>query len=75
MKNSIKFYRRQDFDLKSFFINGAIYIAHKSLLSKKKIFNFFNHSFYKMPKNRSLEINDISEAKIVESILKNKGHR
>ena len=74
MKNSKKFYRRQDFDLKSFFINGAIYIVHKSLLSKKKIFNFLNHSFYKMPKNRSLEINDISEAKIVESILKNRGH-
>ena len=52
----------------------AQYILYINLYYQKKIFNFLNHSFYKMPKNRSLEINDISEAKIVESILKNRGH-
>ena len=36
LKKSKNYYRRQDFDLKSFFINGAIYIAHKDLIKKKK---------------------------------------
>ena len=35
-KKSKNFYRRQDFDIKTFFINGAIYIIHKDLIKKKE---------------------------------------
>lgn len=70
LKKAKNFTRRQDFDLKSYFINGAIYIIHRNLIKKKKISNFYNHSFLLMPKNRSIEINDLEEAKIVESIIK-----
>tara|TARA_B100000886_G_C20421800_1_gene491975 strand:- start:1368 stop:2057 length:690 start_codon:yes stop_codon:yes gene_type:complete len=72
LEKSKKFFRRQDFDLISYFINGAIYIIHKNLIKKKKIYDNKNHSFYLMPKTRSLEINDLHEAKIIESIIKNK---
>ena len=65
-----KIFRRQDFDIKTHFINGAIYIASKKLISQKKIFTNSNHSFYEMPKNKSLEINDREEAYIIDSILK-----
>ena len=66
-----QYYRRQDFDIKSFFINGAIYIIHKDIIKKRKNYYNNNHGYYKMPKHRSVEINDLEEAKIVESIIKN----
>ena len=63
------FYRRQDFNLKTFFINGAIYIVSKKhLLKSKKIYSN-NHSFYKMPKNRSLDINDCEDIELAKKIL------
>ena len=65
------FYRRQDFDINSFFINGAIFIIHRNLIRKSKNYDKNNHGYYKMPKHRSIEINDLEEAKIVQSILKN----
>ena len=71
LKNSKKFYRRQDFNINSYFINGAIYVIHKDLVKRKKIFDTKNHKFLVMPKERSLEINDLNELKIVESIIKN----
>ena len=71
LKKSQNFYRRQDFDIESFFINGAIYIVHIDLIKKNKIFDKKNHGFLNMPKSRSLEINDLEETKIVKSILKN----
>jgi len=74
LNKSKKYFRRQDFDLKSFFINGAIYIIHKSLLKENKTYNFTSHRFYKMPKIRSIEINDIEEVKIVESIIKGRNY-
>ena len=66
------FYRRQDFDFKSFFINGAVYITHRDLILRKKIYEQKNHGFLVMPKNRSIDINDLQEAQIAESIIKNK---
>ena len=72
LKKSKNFFRRQDFDFKSYFINGAIYIIHRKLIKKKKIYNNLNHSFYIMPKSRSLEINDLDEAWISEQIIKAK---
>ena len=41
IQNAKNFYRRQDFNLKTFFINGAIYIVSKKhLLKSKKISTF-----------------------------------
>ena len=70
LNKSKKFYRRQDFDIETYFINGAIYISNRKLIKIKKTFNNTKHSFYSMPKNRSLEINDKEEAYIIDSILK-----
>tara|TARA_Y100000591_G_C21630754_1_gene592650 strand:- start:43 stop:717 length:675 start_codon:yes stop_codon:yes gene_type:complete len=64
-----KFYRRQDFDFKSFFINGAIYAIHKNILKKKKLIGS-KHILYKMPKIRSFDINDFEDIRIIEKILK-----
>ncbi len=72
LKKSKNFFRRQDFDINSFFINGSIYVISKQLIKEKKIYSKINHKFYIMPKSRSLEINDLEEVKIIESILKNK---
>ena len=71
LKKSKNFYRRQDFDIDSFFINGAIYIMHIDLIKKNKVLDIKNHGFLKMSKSRSLEINDLEEVKIVKSVLKN----
>ncbi len=65
------YYRRQDFDLESFFINGAIYITHRELIAKKKLYEKKNHGFLIMPKIRSIDVNDLEEAKIAESVIKN----
>lgn len=70
LKKSKNFYRRQDFDIKSYFINGAIYIIHRDLIKKRKTYDKNNHSLLYMPKSRSLEINDIEDIKIIEPILK-----
>lgn len=70
LSKSKNFYRRQDFDIKSYFINGSIYIIHRDLIIKKKTFDKKNNAFLYMPKSRSLEINDIEDIKIIEPILK-----
>ncbi len=70
LSKSKKFYRRQDFDIETYFLNGAIYVSSNKLISQKKTFTNSNHSFYKMPKSKSLEINDKDEAFIIDCILK-----
>lgn len=70
LKNAKNYTRRQDFDFNSYFINGAIYIIHRDLVKNNKISNVDNHSLYLMPKNKSLEINDMEEVKIIESIIR-----
>ena len=72
LNKSKKFYRRQDFDIKTYFINGAIYISSKKLIQQKKTFTNSNHSLYIMPKRKSLEINDRDEAYIIDCILNRK---
>ena len=72
LSKSKSYYRRQDFDFKSYFINGAIYIIHRELVIKKKIYDNKNHGFFIMPKYRSIDINDVNEIKIVEPLLKKK---
>ena len=39
LNKSKKFHRRQDFDIKTFFINGAIYISNRKLIQIKKPIN------------------------------------
>jgi CMP-N-acetylneuraminic acid synthetase len=70
LSKSRLYYRRQDFDFESFFMNGAIYIIHRELVIKKKIYDNISHSFFYMPKYKSLEINDLDELKIVEALIK-----
>ena len=70
LAKSKKFYRRQDFDIKTYFINGSIYVSSNKLIRQKKTFSYTNHCFYQMPKNKSLEINDKDEAYIIDCILK-----
>jgi len=64
------YYRRQDFDLNSYFINGAIYIVNVNLILKNKMHDKFKHGFYKMPKIRSFDINDKEEIEITKKILR-----
>jgi len=64
-----KFYRRQDFDINSFFINGAIYIVSTRYLNFKKNLISNKHGVYIMPKIRSLDINDLQDLEIAEKIL------
>ena len=70
IKKRKKIFRRQDFDINSHFINGAIYIFKKELILKKKIFSENNHGFYLMPKIRSIDVNDLEDIEIVKNILK-----
>lgn len=63
--------RRQEFEINSYFENGAIYIAHNSLLSKKKLYSKHDHYNYVMPKIKSFDINDKEDLKICNAILKN----
>jgi len=69
LPKSKKYYRRQDFDFKSYFINGSIYIIHRKLIMKKKIYDKNNHGLFLMPKHRSIDINDLEEIKLVKSLL------
>ena len=69
MPEAKKYYRRQDFDFNSFFINGAIYAIHKKILEKKKLIGN-KHIAYKMPKIRSFDIDDYEDIEIIKKILK-----
>tara|TARA_B100001175_G_C19410756_1_gene590992 strand:- start:368 stop:1042 length:675 start_codon:yes stop_codon:yes gene_type:complete len=69
LKKSKKFYRRQDFDINSYFINGAIYIIERNYLLKyKKIISNLNY-YIKMNKSRSLDVNDLNDLYIAKKLL------
>ena len=70
LSKSKLYYRRQDYDFDSYFINGAIFIIHRELISKKKTYDNRKHGFYLMPKYRSIDINELDEVKIIEPLLK-----
>ena len=72
LSKSKLYYRRQDFDFESYFINGAIYIIHRKLVIQKRIYDKKNHGFCVMPKQRSIDINDLSDIKIVRGLLNKK---
>jgi|TARA_B110000259_G_C13915183_1_gene362529 CMP-N,N'-diacetyllegionaminic acid synthase len=64
-----KFYRRQDFDINSYFINGAIYIIDVQYLKKNKKLISNHHGLYYMSKINSLDINDLEDFKIAEKLI------
>ena len=61
--------RRQDYNLRPFYINGAIYILHKSLLNGKKV-NMKNLNYFVMPKQRSIDIDDYEDVEIAKALLR-----
>ena len=61
--------RRQEFDKDSYFINGSLYIYHKSLLEKKTKFKH-KEGYYIMKKINSFDVDDYEDLKIVRKILK-----
>ncbi len=69
-KKRKKFFRRQDFNVNSFFHNGAIFIISKKLILKKKMYNENNHGFYIMPKMRSFDIDEHEDIKIIKKLLR-----
>ena len=69
LKKSKKFYRRQDFDINSYFINGAIYIININKLKKFKSIVTNNHGLYVMRKFNSFDINDFEDFKIAKKLI------
>ena len=69
LKKSKKFYRRQDFDINSYFINGAIYIIERNYLLKYKKIISNLHNYYKMKKSKSLDINDFDDLDMAKKLL------
>jgi CMP-N-acetylneuraminic acid synthetase len=69
LKSQTRHYRRQDFDLKSYFVNGAIYITSKELIKKNKIIDYLNSDFILMDKMNSLDLNDYSELNLIKRLL------
>jgi CMP-N,N'-diacetyllegionaminic acid synthase len=67
---SKKFYRRQDFDIKAFFITGAIYIISKASILRYKQIITNNHVNFLMKKLKSLDINDHEDIEIAKYLLK-----
>lgn len=66
-----KFFRRQDFDKETYFINGAIYISHVNLIEKeKKIYSFNSLSCSMMSKKNSIDLNDKDELATLRKILR-----
>jgi CMP-N-acetylneuraminic acid synthetase len=61
--------RRQDFDKDSYFINGSLYIYHKSILEEKKPTKH-KEGYYIMKKINSFDIDDLEDLEIVKKILK-----
>ena len=55
---SKKFFRRQDFDINSYFINGAIYMVDLKFFKKKKKIISDKHGIFIMKKINSIDIDD-----------------
>jgi CMP-N,N'-diacetyllegionaminic acid synthase len=70
IKKRKKFFRRQDFDVNSYFHNGAIFIMKKNLINKNKIYNTSNHGFYIMPKARSVELDEKEDIDVIKKLLR-----
>ena len=66
-----KLFRRQDFNDNYYFINGAIYMLNTSFFLKNKSFLIDGESIlYKMPRHRSIDVDDHLDFEIVKCIQK-----
>ncbi|MEV9526251.1 acylneuraminate cytidylyltransferase family protein [Aliarcobacter butzleri] len=81
-KNYISGYENQDMkvlrrqEIKDvYFFEGTIYISKTEVLLNKKTFYHDNTIGYVVPKYKSLEIDDIDDFIMVESIMKYKGYK
>ena len=54
---------------KSYFINGAIYIFNRKLLKYKKMISDKKHTTFKMPKIRSIDIDDYQDLDIAKKLI------
>lgn len=74
----IKFYlknlrpkRRQDYNHKSYFINGAIYGVSLKNLEKNKFLDYKDTTYYIMDKINSFDLNDHEDLRILKKMMKN----
>ena len=63
------FYRRQDFDINSHFINGAIYMIDVKYLKNKKNLISKKHGIYKMKKINSIDIDDEEDLSMASKLI------
>lgn len=68
MEHDYKDFRRQDLP-PVYVVNGAIYICRKTALIKNRSFSPNNTLGYLMPKSRSVDIDDITDFELAESIM------
>ena len=62
--------RRQDYKKKFYYINGAIYITTLNFFNKEKVFiKKSSTSFYEMPLERSVDIDNYDDLEKVEYYL------
>ena len=59
---------RQSYN-ESYFINGAIYILKKKNLDERKLISTNKTSIYIMPKDRSIDLDDVEDLKILKKII------
>ncbi len=63
--------RRQDYSEKFYYINGAIYLVNVDFFKKNRVFiQEKNTDFYIMPHERGIDIDDYSDLRQAEFILK-----
>lgn len=67
-ENENSYTRRQDFDT-LYQLNGAIYIARKDIIQQYDTLIGLNNYAYIMPKERSIDIDDIYDFKFAEVLL------
>lgn len=75
-KNKINFFmnnkdivRRQDFQNKSYFVNGAIFIISRKNLEKKLYINYKETDYFFMDKINSIDLNDTQDLEFLKKIL------
>jgi N-acylneuraminate cytidylyltransferase/CMP-N,N'-diacetyllegionaminic acid synthase len=73
-KNNSVYLRRQDVD-QIYFYEGTIYVSRVDTLLKEKTFYQDETIGYLVPKWKSLEIDDIEDFIMVESMMKFKGYK
>lgn len=71
MRHKFKDYRRQDLPV-VYIVNGAIYICRTDILVKRRTFSPPGTLGYVMPKQRSVDIDELIDFQLAETILTNK---